>query len=147
MPPIPPPDPELPEVPELLVCNTLSLSNPCSCLFNSLAFLAAFPVLSAISPELPAASSKSFAIPPPPSSYVHPKIFPSASEITFANAIIWLIAAFKAFTSGFNALMNVVPITEPKALKFSFKTRTWFAHVSAVRMKSPCAAPVLAITY
>ena len=86
-------------------------------------------------------------IPPGFVSTVQPKIAPSASETVFTKDVTALIALFNALTSGFNALMNVPPITVPSALKFSFKILIWLAHVSAVLAKSPCDAVVLASTY
>ena len=82
-------------------------------------------------------SEKSLAIPPVVSSYFHPKIFPKEFETTFAKSIIYPIATLSAFMSGLRALIKDDPITAARALIFSFKTRTWFAHVSDVLIKSP----------
>ena len=86
-------------------------------------------------------------MPPVESSYFHPNILPNAFDTTFAKLIIAPIALFNALTRGFSALMNDEPITDANSLKFSFKILTWLAHVSCVRKKSPCAAPVFAMTY
>ena len=90
-PPAPPPVPPLPELPEsasgmLMFLSSSKILKP-ACIFFILS--AAFPVDPAISSAPSAAPSKSLAKPPPaPSSYVQPKILPSAFETVFANDMI-----------------------------------------------------------
>ena len=141
-----PPPPPLPEsFPDVsIVFNSSNARSPAFILST---FFAAFPVLPAISSAPDAALSKSLAIPEFDILIFHPKIFPSAFTTVCANEIMLDNAELSALTSGFNALIKAVPKTPASCFNCSFKILTWFAHVSAVRIKSPCAAVVFAMTY
>ena len=144
----PPAAPALPPLPEsFLVSIVFNSSNARSPAFILSTFFAAFPVLPAISSAPDAALSKSLAIPEFDILIFHPKIFPSAFTTVCANEIMLDNAELSALTSGFNALIKAVPKTPASCFNCSFKILTWFAHVSAVRIKSPCAAVVFAMTY
>ena len=92
------------------VVISFNSSNCLTPLFSFSTFLAAFPVLSAISSALSAASDQSSAIPLFVTSNFQPKIAPKAFVTVSAKLITCVIAKFNPLKNGLNALINDVPI-------------------------------------
>ena len=144
----PPPEPPEPDPLELSgVVIRFSSSKALKPLFIFSTFFAACPVLSAISAALPAASDQSSAKPPAEISNFHPKIDPNALVTVVAKAITFCMTALRVRTNGLKALISAPPIIAASCSNDCLRILTWFAHVSDVLAKSPCAAAVLAITY
>ena len=137
-PPAPPPEP--PPLESVSGLMMLSSSMPVVMLFMSLAaFLAAPPAAApALSADWAIASIPAVAADAPP-----PPFFPVTISVNALKALARLISLLMmrliTWMIGVSTLMSPCPIVALRLSNCSFRTRTWFAQPSAVRMKSPDA--------